>query len=212
MRRIALTGGIATGKSVCLARFATLGAPTIDADTLARAVVAPGTRGHVAVIQHFGPGIIARDGSIDRDALGRLVFADAAERLALEAIIHPEVRRAIDDWFDARAADGAALGIADIPLLYETGRQVQFDTVVVAACTPERQLARLMARSGLSREDALARIAAQLPIGDKAARADHVIDTNGAIEETHRQVEALYEAWRPEAGGRRPGAGGRGPE
>jgi dephospho-CoA kinase len=194
--RVALTGGIATGKSFCLARFAERGVPVVDADQLAHAAVAPGTPGHAAVLARFGAHITTAAGAIDRPALGRLVFEDARARRDLEAIIHPGVYRAIDQWFALLGDTNAPLGIADIPLLYETGREIDFDAVIVAACPPAMQIARLMARNGLTREEASLRIAAQLPIDDKASRADYVIDTSGSIAETENRVERVLEELR----------------
>jgi dephospho-CoA kinase len=190
---VALTGGIATGKSYCLARFAEAGAPTIDADTLARHAVAPGTSGFAAVVARFGQAVVTPDGQLDREAIGRLVFADADARRALEAIIHPAVYAAIERWFDGLARTGrSAAAIADIPLLYETGRDADFDVVVVAACPADVQLARLMARSQLSEADAVRRIASQLPIDEKAERGDYVIDTSGTFADTDRQVRQIW--------------------
>jgi dephospho-CoA kinase len=192
--KIALTGGIATGKSYCLAAFASLGAPTIDADALARVAVAPGTAGFDAVRARFGSAVLRPDGTMDRDALGRIVFADEHARVAVEAIIHPAVYAAIGRWFDGLTRDvgGRVAGIADIPLLFETGHQADFDVVIVAACTPEQQLERLVLRSGLSRKDAEQRIASQWPIDRKRALASFVIDTSGTHERTDRQVQDVW--------------------
>lgn len=197
--RVALTGGIATGKSRCAAMFRAAGVPVIDADVVARDVVAPGTDGLAAVTARFGPSVLTDDGSLNRDALGALVFADAAARRDLEAIVHPRVYDAIHAWFNAQTAP---LAIADIPLLFETGRHADFDSVVVAACRPDQQLARLMARNGLSDVDARARMAAQWPIGDKVARADFVIDTSGTLGETDARAASVLEQLR--RGLRRP--------
>jgi len=194
--RVALTGGIATGKSHCLKLFAAAGVPTIDADRLAHEAIAPGTSGHAAVIERFGSGIVTESGAIDRPALGAIVFGDAKARRDLEAIVHPRVYRAIGDWFGALGDRGEALGIADIPLLYETGRDIDYDTVIVASCPPAMQIERLMQRSGLSRAEAEARLAAQLPIDAKAAKADHVIDTSGTLDETENQVRGLLDVLR----------------
>ena len=195
MRRVALTGGIATGKSYCLRKFAEAGAPTIDADALARQAVAPDTSGFRAVVLRFGTAILEPDGSLNRAALGRLVFGDPDARRALEAIVHPAVYSAISRWLDAvEKNEGAPAAIADIPLLYETGDEGAFDTVVVAACPPELQLTRLLGRNGLSEEDARMRLASQWPIAEKRARADYVIDTAGTFEETDAQVRAVWEA------------------
>ncbi|PYR58489.1 MAG: dephospho-CoA kinase [Acidobacteria bacterium] len=192
MIRVALTGGIATGKSYCLRRFAELGVPAIDADRLARDAVAPGTPGLAAVAARFGGGIIAADGSLDRGALGRIVFADTRARAALEAIVHPEVYRRIREW-SANQPAGTRVAIADIPLVYETGQEHEFDRVVVAACAPEEQLRRIAARDGLPHADARARIAAQWPIGEKVKRADIVIWTDRGNAETDAQVRRAYE-------------------
>jgi dephospho-CoA kinase len=191
MLRAALTGGIATGKSYCLGRFAALGAATIDADRLARDAVAPGTPGLMKVVDRFGESILAADGSLDRAALGRVVFSDRAARADLESIIHPEVYRRINEWF-ADLPAGTAIAIADIPLLFETGHQHDFDVTIVCACDPAEQLRRLMARDHLTRDAALARLAAQWPIEEKAARADIVIRTDGGFAETDARVRQIY--------------------
>jgi len=193
MRRVALTGGIATGKSHCLARFAALGAAVVDADRLARDAVAPGTPGLARVTERFGPGILRADGSLDRSALGRLVFADRAARADLEAIIHPEVYRRISEWF-ANLPAGTRVAIADIPLLFETGHQHDFEVVIVCACSPDEQLRRLMARDGLTEAAARERLDSQWPIDEKVARAHIVIRTDGGFVETDRAVARTYES------------------
>jgi dephospho-CoA kinase len=190
-RRIALTGGIASGKSHVRARFAELGVPTIDSDTLARQVVEPGSPQLAAVVARFGPTILDASGALDRRALGAIVFADPAARHDLEAILHPAIREATEQWFRSLPAD-QPFAIADVPLLYEVERHRDFDAVIVAAVDPDQQLARLMRRDGLGETEARQRIAAQLPIAQKVARADYVISTAGTIEETNRQIDALY--------------------
>ena len=192
MLRVALTGGIATGKSYCLARFAVHGVPTIDADVLAREAAAPGTPGLAAIAARFGPGALTPDGALDRPGLGRLVFGDSKARAALEAIIHPEVYRRIREWF-ANLPAGTRLAVADIPLLFETGHNHDFDAVIVAACDPEEQVRRVMARDRLSDAEARARLAAQWPIEEKVRRASRVIWTDGGFAETDRQVKDAYE-------------------
>ena len=188
--RVALTGGIATGKSYCAAGFASLGIPVIDADQLARDVVRPGTAGLTAVLARFGAGVRAADGTLDRAALGRAVFADADARRDLEAIVHPLVYEAIRRWFEAVETNTPVppFAIADIPLLFETGHAHEFDCVIVAACTPAQQFDRLMARGGLSEAEARQRIASQWRIEEKAQRADIVIDTSGTLASTDRQI------------------------
>lgn len=192
MLRIGLTGGIATGKSYCTAAFARLGAAVIDADVLAREAVAPGSVGLRAVTERFGAEMLTADGSLNRPALGRVVFADPKARAALEAILHPEVYRRIREWF-ANLPAGTRLAIADIPLLFETGHQHDYDKVIVCACAPEEQVRRLVARDGLSDAEARARLAAQWPIEEKVARADHVIWTDRGFAETDRQIASVSE-------------------
>jgi len=191
----ALTGGIASGKSYCLARFAALGVPTIDADKLARLAVAPGSHGLAAVVARFGGVMLREDGTLDRPALARVIFSDRAARADLEAIIHPDVYRRIRDWF-AQLPPATRFAIADIPLLFETGHEHDFDAVIVAACTAEEQLRRLMTRDGLSEADGRARLAAQFPIGEKARRAQHVIRTDGNYAATDAEIERVYQRLR----------------
>lgn len=189
--RVALTGGIATGKSHCLQQFVALGAPVIDADSLAHAALAPGSPGAAEAMAAFG--------TTDRARLGALVFKDPSALRALEAIIHPRVYEAIENWFRGLKAT-APFGIADIPLLFETGRERDFDRIIITSCRPEQQRERLIAR-GLSGADADARIASQLPFEDKLARAKaadlsqniDVIDTSGTIDETDRQVRRIID-------------------
>jgi dephospho-CoA kinase len=189
--QVALTGGIATGKSYCLARFAELGVPTIDADRLARLAVAPGSPGLAAVARRFGAAVVRADGTLDRAALAKIVFADRIARTDLEAIVHPDVYRRIREWF-AQLPLGTPLAIADIPLLFETGHEHELDAVVVAACRPEEQLRRLVARDGLPEADARARLAAQSPIDEKVRRAHYVIRTDGGFTETDTEIERVY--------------------
>ena len=195
MVRAALTGGVATGKSFCLERFAALGAATIDADVLAREAVAPGSPGLRQVVARFGAGVLRPDGSLDRGALARIVFGDRTARAALEAIVHPEVYRRVTNW-SASLPPGTRVAIADIPLLFETGHEHDFERVIVAACEPDEQLRRVMARDGLSLADARERLAAQWPIEEKARRADYVIRTDGGFAETEAQVRAVFERLR----------------
>jgi dephospho-CoA kinase len=196
--RVALTGGIASGKSHCLARFRELGAPAIDADVVAREVVEPGTPGLAAIVARFGGAVLGPDGSLDRPALAGIVFGDPGARRALEAIVHPAVYDAIRTWFAGLESGRPALpaAIADIPLLYETGREADFDRVVVAVCRPDQQLDRLVRGRSLTHEEAAMRIAAQMPIDEKARRADFVVDTSGSFAETERQVDEVWRALR----------------
>jgi dephospho-CoA kinase len=197
--RVALTGGIATGKSLCLRRFAELGAPVIDADVVARSVVEPGTPALVAIVDRFGAAILRGDGTLDRQALAGIVFTDPTARVELERIVHPAVFAAIERWFADQSRDPAAserdiVAIADVPLLYETGQTARFDRVVVTACRVDQQVARLMARDGLSEDKARSRLKAQWPIDIKRARADMVIDTSGRVEDTIAATDRVWAA------------------
>ncbi|MEZ5316542.1 MAG: dephospho-CoA kinase [Vicinamibacterales bacterium] len=191
VRRVALTGGIASGKSYCRRRFEALGVPTLDADQLAREAVAPGTPGLRAVAARFGAHLVRRDGHLDRAALAGVIFHDPAARRDLEAIVHPFVYEAITAWFDGLRRVEGGVALADVPLLFETGHEGDFDRVVVASCPPEMQVARLCERDGLPEAEAHARLASQMPIEDKARRADFVIDTSGTFEATDAAVAAV---------------------
>jgi dephospho-CoA kinase len=195
---VALTGGIATGKSYCLRAFVSLGVPVIDADLLSHAAIAPGTPGFDAVVRRFGRRVVATSGEIDRPALGRIVFTDDDARRALESIVHPIVHQTILEWFEAGHDSREHFRIADIPLLYETGGARDVDRVIVAACSRAEQMARLASR-GLSAADAEARLAAQWPIEEKARLADYLISTSGSTDETERQVIEVVERLRAES-------------
>jgi dephospho-CoA kinase len=194
--RVALTGGIATGKSYVRAKFEELGVPTIDADRLARDAVAPGTPGLNAVAARFGDGVIDASGALDRRALASIVFADADARRALEAIIHPVVRERTDAWFSSLDAAAHPVAIADIPLLFETGGDRLYAAVIVTACAPEEQVHRLVARDHITETEARQRIAAQMPIDEKVRRATYVIRTDGSFGDTDAQVRAIAERLR----------------
>ncbi len=192
MLKVGLTGGIATGKTYVRSRLATRGIPTLDADAVARDVLAPGTAGLDAVVARFGPAMLTPAGTLDRRALGARVFADPAERDALEAIVHPAVHAAWRAWLEGlEAARATPLAVVDIPLLYETGRETAFDRVVVTTCPPEQQVARIVERDRLTPEEARARIGAQWPLDEKVRRADFIVDTGGTFGDTNRQVDRL---------------------
>ena len=194
VRRVALTGGIATGKSYVLGRFRERSLPTVDTDQLSREVVRAGEPASEEIRRRFGADVFQPDGQLDRARIAQRVFSDASERAALEAIVHPHVRAALDRWFaDLEEGGQAAVGIAAIPLLYETGRDADFDTVVVTSCEAASQLQRLMTRDRLSEPDARKRVDAQSATGDKVARADFVIRTDGSFESTDQQVDAVCE-------------------
>jgi dephospho-CoA kinase len=187
MLRIALTGGIATGKSYVLEQLGKRGIPCLDADELAHGVEAAGTEATQAIAARFGD-VLKSDGSVDRAKLAPIVFADAAARRELEAIVHPAVYRAIAAGLRAFEMIGDfTLAVVDIPLLYESGHAADFDRVVATTCPQAVQIARLVGR-GMSETDARRRLAAQLPPEEKAARADFVIQTGGTFEETNAQI------------------------
>lgn len=189
--RIGLTGGIASGKSTVARELERLGAVIIDADVLARDVVALGTEGLKAVVARFGDAVLAADGSLDRRALAGIVFADLQARADLNAIIHPRVRERAAE-LEAAAPAGAVV-VHVIPLLVETGQQDDFDAVVVVDTTVEEQLRRLTRRDSLTQTEAEQRVAAQASREERLDAATHVIDSSGPVRETMRQV---YELWR----------------
>jgi len=194
MLKVAVTGGIGTGKSAVLAEFAACGAPVIDADVLVHAALRAGTGAAAEVRERFGETVMSAGGDVDRDRLGAIVFREDQARRDLEAILHPAVYREIDAWMRARELEGTAVAVAEIPLLYETGHERDFDCVVVTACDGDEQVRRAMHRSGMSEADARRRIAAQWPLAEKVRRADFVIRTDGAVEETRRQARTVWEA------------------
>lgn len=187
--RIGLTGGVASGKSTVSAMLAELGAVVIDADLLAREVVAAGTPGLAEVVEEFGPTVLTADGELDRPAMGALVFADPERRKVLEGIIHPRVR-ARGAEIESAASDGA-LVVHDIPLLAETGQASAFDAVVVVDVPTELQVERMVTLRGMSRDEAAARISAQATREERLAIATHVIENTGTIEALRLRVDEV---------------------
>lgn len=190
MRTIGLTGGIATGKSYVAERLRARGIPVLDADVLAHGVMAAGTEATAAIAERFGPEILAGDGSVDRARLGPIVFADAAARRDLEAIVHPAVRRAVTAGLRAFEMLGAPLAVVDVPLLFESGQAAEYDSIIATLCAPALQLQRLRAR-GMTEEAARQRLDAQLSAAEKAARADFVIRTDGPFAETDARIDEV---------------------
>lgn len=191
MLRIALTGGIATGKTYVLERFRRLGVPCLDADELAHGVTAAGTEATMRIAGRFGSEILAADGAVDRAKLGPIVFADPAARRDLEAIVHPAVYRAIAAGLRGfELIGGDAYAVVDVPLLFETGHANEFDRVIVTVCPLDVQLARLSER-GLNETGARQRLAAQWPTEERVSRAHFTIRTDGTFAETDRQVEEI---------------------
>ncbi|CAM5795416.1 MULTISPECIES: dephospho-CoA kinase [Brevibacillus] len=188
---LGLTGGIATGKSTVTAMLREQGIPVIDADQIAREVVELGKPAYEAIVRHFGKEILLPGGQIDRKKLGEIVFSDEAERQKLNAIVHPEVRRVMREEAEAAEKNGAKIVFMDIPLLFESKLQHMVDKIVVVYAPAHLQLARMMERDEFEEEQAQKRLRAQLPIEQKRADADFVIDNTGSREETEKQVIQL---------------------
>jgi dephospho-CoA kinase len=190
---VGLTGGIASGKSTVSRQLAELGGQVIDADLLAREVVAPGEPAWRAIVEAFGREALRPDQTLDRQRLGARVFADPAERRRLEGITHPAIRARRQARLSALAAEGFdGLVIQDTPLLFEVGAEADVDRIVVVYATVEAQLARLVARDGLDRAEAERRLGSQMPLLDKVRRAHYVVDNGGSLAETAAQVRAVY--------------------
>jgi dephospho-CoA kinase len=197
MPLIALTGGIASGKSTIARRLAEHGAVIVDADAIVREVQAPGTPVLAAIADEFGPGMIAPDGALDRAALGAVVFADEDARNRLNRIVHPAVRRASTERFSAAfAADAGAVVVYDVPLLVEARVDDPWQLIVVAHAPAALRAERLVSLRGMTRDEAEARIAAQVDDDARLAVADVVIDTAGTVAETIAQTDALWERLR----------------
>lgn len=193
MLKVGLTGGIASGKSYVVGLLRELGCETLDADVTAHQVMEPGQPAYAAIVDRFGSGILDSEGRIDRARLGPIVFADPVARAALNSIVHPRVYEAQSAWLATVAqSDPQAIAVIDAALMIETGSWRRFDRIVVVYCRPEIQLERLMARNGLTRTAAEARIAAQLPTSEKLCHADFSIDTSEGFEDTRRQVFDLF--------------------
>ena len=203
--RIGLTGGVASGKSTVSAILRELGAVVIDADRLAREVVARGTPGLDAVVAEFGAQVLTPEGDLDRPAMAKIVFDDEQARRRLEAIVHPLVYQEVHR-LEAEAPEGA-LVVHDVPLLAETGRAESFDAVVVVDAPAEVQRQRMADDRGWSAEDADARMRAQASREDRLAIATYVIENSGSLDELRQEVEALYAtlASSPEGRGQQPG-------
>lgn len=204
MYLIGLTGGIASGKSTVAARLAAHGAVHIDADVLAREVVAPGTAGLAAIAAEFGDAVLRPDGSLDRAALGAIIFSDPERRERLNAITHPEVwsrtRQLIDD---AGARDPHAIVVYDVPLLAEAAadRRLAFDLIVVVHADADTRIQRMVTQRALSHAEASARISSQASDEERLAIADVVVDNTGTLEQTMDQADAVWERARLAVGG-----------
>ncbi len=198
MKVYGLTGGIATGKSTVEDSFRGLGVPTLDADQYSRLVMQKGQLCYRDIVEEFGEGILDRERRIDRRALGHIVYRDAERRKRLEELTHPRIWSAI--WKDAsrHEREGEPFVIVSAALMVETNYHPRFDAVIVVSCGPEEQLLRVMDRDQLTREQATRIIETQMPLSDKVAVADWIIDTNGSRDETAMQVRELVQKLREE--------------
>jgi len=196
---VGLTGGIACGKTVVRRRLEERGIPTLDADAVVHRLLQSGTDVTRQIAESFGAAVIAPDGSVDRKALGAIVFTDEEARRKLNAVVHPGVWREVERFFEEREKASDPVAVVDAALMIETGSYRRYDLLVVVHCLPELQHERLMARDGLSREDALRRIRSQMPIEEKRPVADFLVDTSGSIEETLKQADDLASQLRAKA-------------
>ncbi|MCB9665548.1 MAG: dephospho-CoA kinase [Alphaproteobacteria bacterium] len=195
MRTFGLTGGIATGKST-VARLLRErhGIPVIDADQVARAVVAPGSPGLAEVVEAFGPDVLEDDGRLDRPAMRALIMADPAARRRLEAITHPRIAQGVGEALAALASQGTPLAAVEAALMVESGSWRMYDALVVVSASPETQLARVVDRDGGTRDDAARILAAQLPLADKERVASYVVHNEGSRADLEAEVDRLV-AW-----------------
>lgn len=195
MLTIALTGGIACGKSTVAAMLAELGAPVIDADAISRALTAPGGAALPAIRDAFGPEVFAANGALNRVALGRRVFADPAALKTLNALTHPLIYREMARMRESCRKSGAPVVVLDVPLLFEAGMQDLADVVVCVRVSERTQLSRVQSRDGLSEAEALGRIRSQMPLSQKARLSDVVLDNERPLPAVRAEVEALYTGW-----------------
>jgi dephospho-CoA kinase len=191
---IGLTGGIASGKSTVAGFFEKLGVAVVDADAVARAVVAPGTEGFVEVVNTFGAQMVGEDGTLDRAKLGKVVFEDAEAREKLNAITHPRIAAESQKRIAAQMETDAPYVLYEAALLVENGLAKAFDALIVVSVPAEQQLARLMARDESSEEDARSRIRSQMPLEKKIELADYVIENHGSMPETEKLVRETHRA------------------
>ncbi len=194
MRVYGLTGGIGTGKTTVSALLAEKGAVIVDADAIAREIVAPGSEGLASIVQAFGEGVLDTTGRLNRDALAKLVFSDEAKRKQLEGLTHPRIVKAMAERIAAAGAANAQVVILDVPLLYETGNLIgAVEKVIVVYAPADLQVERVISRNDFSPEHVRARMDAQMDIEEKKRRADYLIDNSGDLESTRRQVDALWD-------------------
>jgi dephospho-CoA kinase len=197
MLRVGLTGSIAVGKSYVSSVFAELGCHVLDADQTAREVVEPASEGLKAVVEHFGSDVLTRDGRLDRQRLGELIFSDTDQRERLNSILHPFIIARQDEVMrEWEQSDPDGIGIVDAALMIESGGYKRFDKLIVVHCRPEVQLERLMLRTGLSLAEAKLRIKSQMPQEEKQRYADYLIDTSDGFESTRQRTVDVHQKLR----------------
>lgn len=193
MRVIGLTGGIASGKSTVAQVWKALGAAIVDADQVARDIVAPGQPALAEIVRAFGRDVLLPDGTLDRKKLGAIIFADADKRRTLNAITHPRIAVETQARLQALREEGVAVAVYEAALLVENGIHHGLDGLIVVFCDEATQLARLVERDGFSADEARARIAAQAPVEAKKAAATWLVDTSGPVAETRKQLARIWE-------------------
>ena len=196
MLKVGLTGSIATGKSFVMEQLRLRGCHTLDADLTARQVVEPGTLGLSRIVEQFGLSVLQPDGALDRQKVGALIFSRPDLRLKLNAIVHPLVMAAQDEWLSGLEVETSAIAVVEAALMIESGGYERFDELIVVWCRADIQLARLIARNGLTEAEARQRIESQMPQKEKKQFADHLVDTSDGFESTIRQVEAIFQVLR----------------
>lgn len=200
MLRVGLTGGLASGKSFVGSVLASKGCHLIRADDLGHAVIAPGGEAYVGVVREFGSGILKEDGTIDRRALGALVFGNPERLAVLNSLVHPAVFRRQEEALERfAAADPGGIAVVEAAIMIETGSHVRYRKLVLAVCPREVQIARAMERDRLTRDAVLDRLSRQMPLEEKIPYADYIVDTSGDKTETAKQTERVYESLRASA-------------
>jgi dephospho-CoA kinase len=197
--RVGLTGGIASGKSAVSSLLAQSGIPVIDSDTIARGLVKPGSEALSEIASALGAEVLTAEGALDRVRVGRIVFGDEAKRRLLEEILHPRIQAEQDRWMDGVAAGGSPLAVVEAALMVESGGSKRFDLLVVVDCGEDQQIGRLMERSGMSEEEARARLNSQMPLSEKVKYADRTLDNRGSLEDLDFRAEELARWLREKA-------------
>jgi dephospho-CoA kinase len=202
---VGLTGGVAAGKSLVAGELALLGAVVIDADVVSREITVKGSPAHTDILREFGPGVMAADGSIDRKVLGRIVFSDPEKLKLLNSLTHPRILAGIRAEIEAlkKRAESPIMIIINAPLLIEVGHHEEMDRLIVVSAPQELQIERLGARDGLDRDAALRIIDSQMPVQEKIALADYVIENGGTEAELIQKTRELYRTLKGELDGKR---------